>query len=109
MDMNRKALGKRLNRARKEHKITSENLSDVLDMSPVYIRQIESGKKITSLPAFVNICNIINVSPDYLLSDSLKINAHDDYNKLWQKFCLLTPKQAELLIAMMEVMINKME
>ena len=54
-------------------------------------------------------CNIINVSPDYLLSDSLKINAHDDYNKLWQKFCLLTPKQAELLIAMMEVMINKME
>ena len=109
MDMNRKALGKRLNKARKDRKITSENLSDVLDMSPVYIRQIESGKKIPSLPAFVNICNIINVSPDYLLSDSLKINAHDDYNKLWQKFCLLTPKQAELLIAMMEVMINKME
>ena len=38
MDMNRKALGKRLNRARKERKITSENLSDVLDMSPVYTR-----------------------------------------------------------------------
>lgn len=59
MDMNRKALGKRLNRARKERKITSENLSDVLDMSPVYIRQIESGKKIPSLPAFVNIYNTI--------------------------------------------------
>ena len=94
---------------RKVCAIRSGHLSEILDMSPVYIRQIESGKKIPSLPAFADICNIINVSPDYLLSDSLKINAHDDYNKLWQKFCLLTPKQAELLIAMMEVMINKME
>ncbi len=63
MDMNRKALGKRLNRARKEHRITSENLSGILDMSPVYIRQIESGKKIPSLPALVNICNIIMSRP----------------------------------------------
>lgn len=94
---------------RKVCAIRSGHLSEILDMSPVYIRQIESGKKIPSLPAFADICNIINVSPDYLSSDSLKINARDDYNKLRQKFCLLTPKQAELLIAMMEVMINKME
>ena len=54
--MGDKLLGRRINAARKDRGITSERLSELCNINDTYMRQIESGAKIPSLPVFVTIC-----------------------------------------------------
>ena len=67
--MGDKLLGRRINAARKDRGITSERLSELCNINDTYMRQIESGAKIPSLPVFVTICKELRVSPSYLLAD----------------------------------------
>ena len=80
--MNKKAFGKRINTARKEKRVTSEKLSEIVGKNAVFIRQIEGANKLPSLPTFVDICNALNVSPNYLLFDSIKDNAQDNVEEI---------------------------
>ena len=54
--MNKKQLGKKVNIARKDCGLTGEKLAEACHINPTYLRQIESGTKIPSLPVFVTIC-----------------------------------------------------
>lgn len=67
--MDTQSLGKRIRLARKEKGHTGEELAELCHISPTYLRQIESGAKIPSLPLFVKLCNALNVSPAYLFAD----------------------------------------
>lgn len=100
--MNRKLLGRKLNTARKERGLTSEKLSEACGLNATYLRQIEAGTKTPSLPVFVQLCEKLEVSPTYLLSDSLStFNAYDleDLSVLYQR---ATPKQLEIVTAMIK-------
>ena len=52
---------------RKELKITQEKLSEIIDVSPSYISEIERGSSICSLSTIVNIAKNLDVSLDYLV------------------------------------------
>ena len=67
--MDTQSLGKRIRLVRKEQGHTGEELAELCHISPTYLRQIESGAKIPSLPLFVKLCNALNVSPAYLFAD----------------------------------------
>ena len=67
--MYKRQLGKRIRLVRKEKGHTGEELAELCHISPTYLRQIESGAKIPSLPLFVKLCNALNVSPAYLFAD----------------------------------------
>ena len=67
--MDTQSLGKRIRLVRKEKGHTGEELAELCHISPTYLRQIESGAKIPSLPLFVKLCNALNVSPAYLFAD----------------------------------------
>ena len=54
--MNKKAFGSRLRQARKDRGLTSEKLSELCNINATYLRQIEGGTKIPSLPVFVSLC-----------------------------------------------------
>ena len=61
--LNRKMLGQRIRTARKEKGLTGEKLADACNINLTYLRQIEAGTKIPSLPMFVTICEALNASP----------------------------------------------
>ena len=65
--MEGKGLGKRINMVRKDRGFTADRLSELCNINATYLRQIEGGTKIPSLPVFINICNALKISPDYLL------------------------------------------
>ena len=67
--MDKQLLGRRIRLVRKEKGHTGEELAELCHISPTYLRQIESGAKIPSLPLFVKLCNALNVSPAYLFAD----------------------------------------
>ena len=52
--MEEKGLGKRINRARKDLGITAEKLSERCHINATYLRQIEGGTKVPSLPVFIS-------------------------------------------------------
>ena len=61
--MEKKLLGKKLNLARKDLGITSEKLAEACELNATYIRQIEAGMKMPSLPVFATLCKELSVSP----------------------------------------------
>ena len=88
--------------ARKERGLTSEKLAEACHINPAYLRQIESGAKIPSLPVFVTICKELRVSPSYLLPEvraDCDLQEMDMLINLWEN---ATPKQIKLITAMIK-------
>lgn len=50
--MDKKLFGTRINKARKDRGLTAEKLAEACNINSTYLRQIEGGKKLPSLPVF---------------------------------------------------------
>jgi len=53
--MEKKGLGKRINSTRKDRNLTADRLSELCNINATYLRQIEGGVKMPSLPVFIDI------------------------------------------------------
>lgn len=98
--MDKKLLGQKINLARKDRGLTSEKLSEICNINATYLRQIESGAKVPSLPVFVSLCQALKVSPSYLLAELLpdpEIREMDSLLELWKT---ATPSQIKLINSM---------
>lgn len=100
--MDRKAFGKRLNTARKARGFTGEKLAELCSINATYLRQIEGGVKIPSLPIFVSLCQELKVSPNYLLKDTLSDNEYSNIEELVELLNTATPTQIKLATAMIK-------
>ena len=69
--MDAAGLGNRIHEVRKRAGISSDRLAELCDVGAVHIRKIESGSKGPSIQLFTRICNALQISPYYLLQDSL--------------------------------------
>ena len=105
--LNRKMLGQRIRTARKEKGLTGEKLADACNINPTYLRQIEPGTKIPSLPMFVTICEALNASPGYLLADSFdEARGSDPLYELCDK---ATPSQMRIITAMVDAAVKAIQ
>ena len=107
--MEKKLLGKKINMARKDRGITGEKLSEACNINATYLRQIESGAKMPSLPVFISLCQELKVSPSYLLSDLLpdpEIQEMDAMCDLWQK---ASPKQIKMITSMIRSALDSVQ
>ena len=55
--------GKNLKRIRKARKLTQEMLADISQSSPVYISEVESGKKSPTLAFIDKLCASLEIKP----------------------------------------------
>ena len=94
--MDKKLLGKRINMARKE----GERLAETCSINATYLRQIEAGSKVPSLPVFVSLCQALNVSPTYLLVEVLPQQGNQDMDALLELLQTATPKQLNMMTSM---------
>ena len=104
--MEKSGLGKRINTVRKDRGLTADKLSEICNINATYLRQIEGGKKMPSLPVFIDICNALKVSSDYLLQDTLvpnDISRVKDLEKLWEK---ASPDRQAIVSAMIRAVLN---
>lgn len=107
--MDKKLLGNKINISRKDKGLTSEKLSELCNINATYLRQIESGAKMPSLPVFISICRELKVSPSYLLADILsdpEIQEMDVLSELWEK---ASPKQIKMVNSMIRSALDNME
>lgn len=88
---------------------TSERLSEICNINATYLRQIESGAKTPSLQVFVALCEALKVSPTYLLADSLPGTESQDLDALLTLCRKATPKQLNMITAMIRSALNSVE
>ena len=100
--MDKKAFGKRLNMARKERGLTGEKLAELCNINATYLRQIEGGTKVPSMPIFVSLCQQLRISPNYLLKDTLSDNEYSDITELAQLLDAASPSQIRLATALIK-------
>lgn len=107
--MEKNGLGKRLNAVRKDKGLTSDKLSEMCNINATYLRQIEGGTKMPSLPVFISICNALKVSPDYLLRDELEENEITmirEIEELWEE---VPPSRQMLVLEMIKAALTHNE
>lgn len=68
-------MGKIMKQKREDLKISQEDLGAMILTSNVHISNIENGSRAPSLDRFVEIANILGLSADDLLVDSLKVSS----------------------------------
>ena len=64
------SLGSRIRQTRKERNMTQEELGEACSLSTSYIGHIERGSRTLSVDTLFRIASVLNVSMDYLTSDS---------------------------------------
>lgn len=107
--MEEKGLGKRINQVRKDRGLTAEKLSELCNINATYLRQIEGGTKVPSLPVFIDICNALKISPDYLLRDELGDNEVSEIRELTRLWETASPSQQEIAAAMVRAVLERKE
>jgi transcriptional regulator with XRE-family HTH domain len=90
--INNKDLGNRIRKIRKEKFLTQFALAEEVGVSPNFLGDVERGVKSPSLETMVCIANVLNVSLDFLLFDSLKHTNISEDNNIY-----LTDKQINIL------------
>lgn len=71
MELDFKAIGKRIKIARIKKNFTQEAVADRIGVSPQHVSNIETGNSSVSLPTLVAIANMLSVSVDELLCDTV--------------------------------------
>lgn len=71
MDLDYKAIGKRIKIARIKADLTQERLSELVGVSPTHLSNIETGTTRVSLTTLVGIANALSITSDDLLCDSV--------------------------------------
>lgn len=66
------ALGKRIKEKRISKNLTQEQLGELCELSTAHIGHIERGTRILSVDVLFKIAQVLNVSVDYLLFDSVE-------------------------------------
>ncbi|MCD8364555.1 MAG: helix-turn-helix domain-containing protein [Clostridiales bacterium] len=102
MNLN-ESMGKRIAHLRKEHHMTQEQLAESLDISVKHCSCVERGTASLSLERLLDVCDLFDVSLDYLVRGRSADNAaelppfllemfqseDDDEKKLLQDFLSL--------------------
>lgn len=74
MELDFKSIGKRIKIARIKCNITQETLANKIGITPQHVSNIETGNSSVSLPTLVAIANLLKVSVDELLCDTILIS-----------------------------------
>lgn len=91
--INYKEIGNRIRQRRKELKLTQEKLSEILEVSPTYISEIERGTGISSLATITKLSKVLKLDLDYLVFGISDTNIDKTFSKILNKI----PKENQKL------------
>ena len=104
--MDKLTMGDRLRDARKRLNMTQEDLAERVDVTTFYIGEIECGAKTPSLDLFIKLIEVLDVSADYLLRDTVSTgNVYGD-KRMARKLENLSPKQRAAIEAIIDTYIE---
>ena len=100
--------GQRVREQRKANGWTLEQFAEKAGLSPNYVGDIERGKKSPSLETFIRIVEVLGVSADALIRDSVASASHVADDELNSKLSQLTPKQKKAAVDILNAYIENL-
>lgn len=99
-------LGERIKLARERAKLTQEQLSERIDVSPQYVSDLERGVVGISVPTLKRVCVVLGVSSDQILFGA----ETEDRTAVIAEMCRsLTGEQMGILTEVVEKFIQAMD
>ena len=95
-------MGDRIKEARKTRGLTQDQLAEILDVSVEFVGQIERSQRLPSMQIFIKLIEVLNVSADYLLRDSISTGQLFGDNALGSKIEQLSRKERIALEALID-------
>ncbi len=99
-----KQMGERISSRRKSLKYTQEELAEQIGVSTQMISNLELGKKAIRPENLVKLCEVLNVSADYVLTGGKKNNIMDE---VFDKLIRLSAEELQLVSALVNYMTEK--
>lgn len=105
--MDAKQVGKRIQDARKRLGLTQEQFSQVVDLTPNYLSNIETGFKTPKLETFVEIANALQCDANSLLSDVMNVTIMQESRYIATDLATLPLKEQRKIIRIVEILIEE--
>ena len=99
-----KEMGQRIMVRRKALRMTQEEMSEKLGVSPQMISNLELGKKAIRPENLAKVCELLGLSADYVLTGS---NTQTAVDAVAQKLTRLTAEELQMVSDMLDYMNNK--
>ncbi len=104
--LNRKEFGAAIRNARIENKLTQEKLAEMLGVTPVHVKQLESGSRMPSVELLHSIAITLNFSVDRVFFP-VKAENTEMLSKLERLLHLCTPHDLCVVYATANALTDK--
>lgn len=108
-DMDQVVLGQRIREARKNKKMTQEQLAEIAGIGLMYLGEIERGQKMPSLKIVCKIIEALDISADYLLRDVIQTGKEYVLDETTAKLVDLTPQQRKTAADILDAYIKNIK
>ena len=78
MELDLEKIGIKISSRRRELGITQSQLAEKTNISNTHLSNIERGKKAPSFELFIDICEELNINPDYFISGKVYPNLDEE-------------------------------
>lgn len=92
-----KSIGKKIKKIRISKGLTQEALAESIEISTDLLRNIENSRNIGSVPTILNLCNALDITPNFLFSDLISSKINDYDRGLLSLFDKISPEDKEIL------------
>ena len=97
-------IGVKIQQARQEKGYTQEYVAEKIEKSVDILRSIENGRSVGSVETLLNICNLLEITLDYIFSDLLEKKEEILDKELYENFRELDLKEKEFINVMIDYM-----
>ena len=105
--MDARLVGKRIQAVRSERGLTQEQLSQLVDLSPNYLSNIETGLKTPKLDTFVEIINALQCDANTLLADVVDSTTVQESGQVSKALAELPTKDQRRILKVLKVLIDE--
>ena len=103
-----KALGQRIASRRKELGLKQSEVNEAAGLSDKYLSDIDRATSVLSVYVLMKLCEALDTTPDHLLLGTTARDSADDYLRSFAlKLEVMTPKQMELTLSLMDWIITQ--
>lgn len=109
MNVDYEKIGKRIQSARKSKNLTQEYLAEKMGVSSNYISNIERSRSKPSIDTLVDICNVLEVTADYVLLDSVYASKEMMVDEIAEKLKKCSDKNIRIISSIISTILQEQE
>lgn len=94
--------GQRIRYYRKKKHLSQEQLSELCELHPTYIGQLERGEKNPSIETISQLCKGLNLTPEKLFENFSICDEESIAQKAYELFLNVPPEKQEALLELLE-------